>query len=190
MPISRRLGSGGGASTDDANEWTATQTFTAPVIIKTNDVDRLKVTDASNNVFLLEDGNNLSVRNAILDTPSTGGIVNIQMSSGRLIIGPSGTLEIRASSGGSVDARLYRSAASVITLDNGSGGAAAFVATGTITPGVYTVAGLPAAGTAGRVAFASNGRKNGEGAASGTGVLVFDDGTAWRACDTGATVAA
>jgi hypothetical protein len=40
------------------------------------------------------------------------------------------------------------------------------------------------------VAFASNGRKNGEGAAAGTGVLVFHDGTAWRACDTGATVAA
>lgn len=53
----------------------------------------------------------------------------------------------------------------------------------------YTVAGLPA-GAAGDTAYASNGRKNGEGAAAGTGVLVFKDGTAWRACDTGATVAA
>jgi hypothetical protein len=53
----------------------------------------------------------------------------------------------------------------------------------------YTVAGLPA-GSAGLIAFASNGRKNGEGAGLGTGVLVFHDGTAWRACDTGATVAA
>ena len=53
----------------------------------------------------------------------------------------------------------------------------------------FTVAGLPA-GTAGETAFASDGRKNGEGAAAGTGVLVFHDGTAWRACDTGATVAA
>jgi hypothetical protein len=53
----------------------------------------------------------------------------------------------------------------------------------------FTVAGLPA-GTAGETCFASNGRKNGEGAAAGTGVLVFHDGTAWRACDTGATVAA
>lgn len=53
----------------------------------------------------------------------------------------------------------------------------------------FTVAALPA-GTAGETAFASNGRKNGEGAAAGTGVLVFHDGTAWRACDTGATVAA
>lgn len=42
--------------------------------------------------------------------------------------------------------------------------------------------------TAGSQAFASNGRKNGEGAGTGTGVLVFYDGTAWRACDTGATV--
>lgn len=53
----------------------------------------------------------------------------------------------------------------------------------------YTVAGLPSGG-AGDVAFASNGRKNGEGAGAGTGVQVFHDGTAWRACDTGATVAA
>lgn len=43
---------------------------------------------------------------------------------------------------------------------------------------------------AGSTAYASNGRKNGEGAASGTGVLAFYDGTAWRAVDTGATVAA
>lgn len=53
----------------------------------------------------------------------------------------------------------------------------------------YTVAGLPT-GAAGRQAFATNGRKNGEGAGAGTGVLVFHDGTAWRACDTGATVSA
>lgn len=43
---------------------------------------------------------------------------------------------------------------------------------------------------AGSQAYASNGRKNGEGAGLGTGVLVFYDGTAWRACDTGATAAA
>jgi hypothetical protein len=60
---------------------------------------------------------------------------------------------------------------------------------GTVVNNSYTVAALPS-GTAGQVAYASNGRKNGEGGGSGTGVLVFHDGTAWRACDTGATVAA
>lgn len=43
---------------------------------------------------------------------------------------------------------------------------------------------------AGSQAFASNGRKNGEGAGSGTGVLVYYDGNAWIASDTGTTVAA
>jgi hypothetical protein len=43
----------------------------------------------------------------------------------------------------------------------------------------YTVVTLPAATTA-RVAFASNGRKVGEGAGGGTGTLVYADGTAWR----------
>lgn len=60
---------------------------------------------------------------------------------------------------------------------------------GTLNFKSYTVAGLPAVG-AGKVAYASNGRKNGEGPGAGTGVLVFSDATAWRACDTGATVAA
>lgn len=59
-----------------------------------------------------------------------------------------------------------------------------------VTP--VTVAQLPAAAQAfkGMQRFASNGRKNGEGAGAGTGVLVYFDGTAWRATDTGATVAA
>lgn len=58
-----------------------------------------------------------------------------------------------------------------------------------VTVSSYTVATLPAVGR-GQIAYASNGRKNGEGAGSGTGVMVFSDATAWRACDTGATVAA
>jgi hypothetical protein len=58
-----------------------------------------------------------------------------------------------------------------------------------ITLPSYTVATLPAVGAA-QIAYASNGRKNGEGAGAGTGVMVFSDATHWRACDTGATVAA
>lgn len=53
----------------------------------------------------------------------------------------------------------------------------------------FTVANLPS-GAAGRMAYASNGRKNGEGSGAGTGVLVFHDGSSWKACDTGATVSA
>jgi hypothetical protein len=60
-----------------------------------------------------------------------------------------------------------------------------------VMPGVstYTVSGLPTDVQANQIAYASNGRKNGEGSGAGTGVLVFRDGSAWRACDTGATVA-
>jgi len=60
----------------------------------------------------------------------------------------------------------------------------------TIATRTATVAGLPAAGTAGRLYFATNGRKTGEGAGAGTGVLVYDDGVAWRRVDDGTTVAA
>ena len=63
------------------------------------------------------------------------------------------------------------------------------VPTGPIASMSYTVAALPTP-SAGLIAYASNGRKNGEGAGLGTGVMVFADASAWRACDTGATVAA
>jgi|SRR6185312_6682252 len=52
-----------------------------------------------------------------------------------------------------------------------------------------TAANLPTAGNAGALAFVSDGRKSGETAGNGTGVLAYDDGTAWRATDTSATVA-
>lgn len=61
--------------------------------------------------------------------------------------------------------------------------------TAPITLKSYTVAGLPSVGAA-KLAYASDGRKNGEGAGLGTGVLVFSDASHWIACDSGATVAA
>jgi hypothetical protein len=48
-----------------------------------------------------------------------------------------------------------------------------------VTINGYTVANLPA-GSNGMVAFASNGRKVGEGAGAGTGVLVVFSDSAWR----------
>jgi hypothetical protein len=77
--------------------------------------------------------------------------------------------------------------ASVVTVGGTQTLTAKTLTTPTLTS--YVVASLPA-GSTGQLAFASNGRKNGEGAAAGTGVLVFFDGTNWCACDTGATVAA
>lgn len=88
---------------------------------------------------------------------------------------------------------LFLASGAVINFNNGD--ATLTHSTGRIASSVpvglpsYTVAGLPA-GSTGDIAYASNGRKNGEGAGLGTGVMVFKDGTAWRACDTGATVAA
>ncbi len=56
---------------------------------------------------------------------------------------------------------------------------------------VKPVAGLPASAKVGDLAFATDGRKNGEGAGSGTGTPVFWDKTgAWIAFDSGAAVAA
>lgn len=56
--------------------------------------------------------------------------------------------------------------------------------------GNYAVANLPVAGEPGRTAFATDGRKEGQGIGAGTGVLVYDDGTDWKSVDTSATVLA
>jgi hypothetical protein len=55
---------------------------------------------------------------------------------------------------------------------------------------VATVATLPVAGQQGRVRFVFDGRKVGEGAGAGTGVLVYDDGVAWRRTADDTTVVA
>ena len=52
------------------------------------------------------------------------------------------------------------------------------------------VALLPASAALGDMAYAMDGRKNGEGAGSGSGTPVFWDGTAWIAFDSGTAVAA
>ncbi|MEO8927304.1 MAG: hypothetical protein ABI306_09085 [Caulobacteraceae bacterium] len=66
--------------------------------------------------------------------------------------------------------------------------------TGNVAVALYAaitaVALLPTNVNQGDWAFAQDGRKNGEGAGSGTGVPCFWDGHAWKAVDTGATVSA
>jgi len=89
---------------------------------------------------------------------------------------------------GSADTALIRNAAAQVKITDGSTGIGQLDARATN----YTTSSLPAssAATKGRVAFASDGRKNGEGAAAGTGVLCYDDGTAWRRVSDDTTVAA
>lgn len=60
---------------------------------------------------------------------------------------------------------------------------------GPVRPKAYTVATLPA-GVEGQIAYASNGRKVGQGAGSGTGVPVYFADGAWRVFSTDAAVAA
>ena len=54
--------------------------------------------------------------------------------------------------------------------------------------GVFTVATLPVSATGGQVAYASDGRKVGEGAGVGTGVGVYYSLGAWRVESTDAPV--
>jgi hypothetical protein len=56
--------------------------------------------------------------------------------------------------------------------------------------GAFTVAALPTNPIAGQFAYATNGRKVGEGAGSGTGVPVYYSNGAWRVFSTDAAVTA
>lgn len=87
---------------------------------------------------------------------------------------------------------VYTNSDRRLKVGNGVGASEFLVSTDTpFQPYVGTVAQVAAlTPPAGSLAYATNGRKNGEGAGLGTGVLAFRDGTQWRACDTGATLAA
>ena len=61
--------------------------------------------------------------------------------------------------------------------------------TGPLVLAQYEFADLPTV-EEGALIYVTDGRKAGEGAGSGTGVMAFGDGTNWIACDTGAAVAA
>lgn len=55
--------------------------------------------------------------------------------------------------------------------------------------GASTVAGLPSASPARKLLLVTDGRKVGELAGAGSGVLCQSDGTNWKTCDDGSTVA-
>jgi hypothetical protein len=75
---------------------------------------------------------------------------------------------------------------STVPTGNATG---SIVAQGPISAGQYTVANLPV-GAEGQTAYATNGRKVGEGAGSGTGVPVYFSNTHWRVYSTDAQVQA
>jgi hypothetical protein len=73
---------------------------------------------------------------------------------------------------------------STVPTGNATG---SIVAQGPIAAGQYTVANLPV-GAEGQTAYATNGRKVGEGAGSGTGVPVYFSNSHWRVYSTDAQV--
>jgi len=115
-----------------------------------------------------------------------------------LVAGGKGSGTLRLFANGVEQARILATASAdrYVTL-TGSNGVNPTIGTsaGHLQIGVpavlrtYTAATLPVQST-GAIIYVSDGRKNGEGASAGTGVMAFSDGTAWRACDTGATVSA
>jgi hypothetical protein len=71
---------------------------------------------------------------------------------------------------------------------SGSTGTSSVSLPGPVTPGKFTVAGLPT-GAEGQIAYATNGRKVGEGGGAGTGVPVYFSNGSWRVYSTDAPVA-
>lgn len=92
---------------------------------------------------------------------------------------------------------LSQEAAGLVAVNDGTNAAnyrdikaRDFIATRSLRMASFTVLTLPTPGTTARAAYASNGCKSGEGSGSGTGVPVWDDGTAWRTYYNNFTVSA
>lgn len=93
---------------------------------------------------------------------------------------------------GGIEARLQYTISSNTWTLRGDGDTTLFYvnAAGPRAPN-YSVASLPTAGRLeGNFVYATNGRKNGEGAAAGSGAMVFWDGSNWIAFDSGQPVEA
>lgn len=90
-----------------------------------------------------------------------------------------GSIEF-ASGGGLANLSLIDSSGASIDLQPALG----------VAPPQYTVATLPAPSTEGYIAYATNGRKVGEGAGAGTGVVVYFSNGSWRVFSTDLAVAA
>jgi microcystin-dependent protein len=108
-------------------------------------------------------------------------------------IGAVGTFAIYSLTGSVTDSGDYKTLTlshitSNGTFSDGDDISLLYYANGGDEVPTYTVSTLPTSGP--NIAIASDGRKNGEGGGSGTGVLCFRISTSWFACDTGAAVAA
>lgn len=125
-----------------------------------------------------------------------------KITSGRLALARGGTHADLSGTGGASQVLQQSSTGANITvgqlaaadLSDGTTGTGAIVLAGsptvtTPTWTAFTVAGLPA-GATGQYAYATNGRKVGEGAGSGTGVPVYFSTAQWRVFSTDAQVLA
>lgn len=125
-------------------------------------------------------------------TPGTGAFTTLNANGGGALTGTwsnMGTVTTIDINGGTVDG------ATVGATTAGTGRFTVLTATTSVNLPVYTVAGLPAAGTAGRMAYASNlrvfnGAGTQEGVGAGTGGVVHDNGTAWKIAGTNVTAVA
>lgn len=100
---------------------------------------------------------------------------------GEIGIGSGGKLSFSSTTNsyGTADVGALRSAAGVLKISDGSSGFGTLHAL--LRTNSYTVATLPSSPADAQIAFASNGRKSGEGAGAGTGVFCFSDGGSWYA---------
>jgi len=123
-----------------ANAWTTAQTFTGELIggasgivlrsgatvaftlvkSSTTSGTYFEVQDNSANVFFRVSSSTGSVafRNDLLDFMTSGGNFYVSSSTGRIIVSNSGTLEFRASVSGTIDTKLSRVSAGMVTLND------------------------------------------------------------------------
>lgn len=98
-----------------------------------------EVKDSSNNLFFSIDqaASQIKFRSDIVDQNSAGGTYDVVVNSGRMIVGPTGSVEYRATSGGSIDTQLTRNAAGVLQFGTTSANAAgSFISTGATITGL------------------------------------------------------
>jgi hypothetical protein len=168
-------GSGGGSTSDDITNESglAGATVTDALNTLAPTAATITLTDAANDTLSLSAGSVTLSAQGSGGLNFTGGGLTIEDATNDAITLSAGSVSF--SDQGGDDAELTEGV---------------FILSCAIATGQFAVASLPASPQEGYIAYATNGRKVGEGAGSGTGVPVYFSNGAWRVFSTDQPVSA
>lgn len=149
-----------------------------------NDVPDLNFGDGKSSLFLTTANGEITLEDGIGSEVDLDGFGDVS------IIGNGGQVSINDGAGGDSILLNGSGTTNIVASQQINLSAQNISCAGPFSPQQFTVSGLPSGASEGMVAYATNGRKVGQGVGAGTGVPVYFSAGEWRVFSTDAQVAA